>query len=82
MAQYVYLIADHDEYGSENMRATLDRSLVPKLFEDGWRPQEPEQLAKLLGKTDEELARRRAGHDLSDGWGGPQLFVVRLDESV
>lgn len=30
---YVYFIAGHDEYGSEDPRATLDREKVPALLE-------------------------------------------------
>lgn len=85
---YVYIIGDHDESGTENLQATLDRSMVIGLLdtfpylEDSshwikWKEDARAGLEKLLTKTDEELA----GVDSNlchDGWGGLLLHVVKL----
>ena len=73
---YVYLISDHHEYGSENVRATLDRSKVLSLLPEDYSDCEP-RLRELLQSSDEELAKDYP-HNLCGGWGGAQLHVVML----
>jgi hypothetical protein len=80
----VYIISTYDEYGAENVVATLDKSRVPLMLEENWPsegPQKSEDLAclvKILLKPDVELLARRDGYNLSKGWGGFQLHVVKL----
>ena len=86
--RYVYLIADYDEHGSENMCATLDRSRLPAMLRRNWAhttglwlEEAAAGLAKALEQPDEKWIGRD-GRSLTGGWGGPQLFVVRLDEDL
>jgi len=84
---YVYLLSDYDEYGAENVTATLDRGRLIELIDENWAPTEARsvawnaeaktKLAELLLETDDELASR-GSHNLQAGWGGIQLHVVRL----
>ena len=77
----VYLISLYDEYGSEQVRATLDLSRVRELLDThperrkGPLPKEYEKnLTELLGKNE-------AGGpwNLGHGWGGFQLHIVELE---
>lgn len=84
--RYVYLIGNHHEYGSENLRATLDRSRVLELWAswasaNGFAGDEyaESHLKELLQQEDTELCGDNSPHNLSD-WGGPQLHVVELME--
>ena len=94
MADYVYLLSTYNEYGSEEVRATTDRSLVPALLAASWvlgdgrvrvlEHGEAARLSELLARPDDKLAgklgRGADPHDLNDYWGGPQLHVVRLEK--
>jgi hypothetical protein len=75
----VYILSDYDEYGAENVKATLDPARLPALIDAwNWAPEfkEPakEKLAELLGR----LAPSPDGHNLLHGWGGVMLHVVEL----
>jgi hypothetical protein len=80
----VYVFATYGEYGLEERVATVDRASMPALLErfmdDGFRTQNRieavEGLAGLLCKSDEEISKSR--HDLMTGWGGIQLYVIKL----
>lgn len=89
---YVYILSDYDEYGAENVTATLDRARLHDLIAENWPVAMPEfdacrqaewvaeaqaRLAVVLLNSDEDLAVRD-GTNLHDGWGGAQLHVVRL----
>lgn len=91
--RYVYLLGDHDEGGTENALATLDREKLPALL-DAWmdglkqkRPHDPQVaiyrdnvssvLGTLMKLTDEELCER-SPLSMTVGWGGVQLHVVKL----
>jgi len=86
---YVYILSDHDEYGAENLVATLDRSLLMGMVEKNWPKYKPvwieeakAGLARHLEElSDEELCEktRKNGLDCHRGWGGMQLHVVKLD---
>lgn len=92
MTQYVYLLSDHDEHGSENVVATLDRGRLLELLVKGWPWADktegrnlPENVKNesdilreyLAANTDADLADG-APRNLSYGWGGVQLHVVEL----
>lgn len=81
---YLYILSDHAEDGAENVCATLDRSLLPRLIDrnwpdttERWRADAKAGLAHLLKESDEELLSPD-GHNCHHGWGGIQLHVVRL----
>jgi hypothetical protein len=77
----VYLISNYGEYGSEAVRATLDKSKVRELLathpdmHGEPLPKDYEQSLKRMLEAD-ELAD---GHDLGRGWGGFQLHIVELE---
>ena len=82
--RYVYMLSTYDEHGSVQCRATLDRNrLVTMLtgyFYDGnVRPEYLAGLTKLLQEPDERLADD-SGTNLSNGWGGMQLHVIKLED--
>jgi len=89
---YVYLLSTYQEYGAENVTATLDRARLDAIMRENWPSgsfEIPSQklekwlaeasatMAKLLQKPDAELVSE-SGHNLQDGWGGMQLHVVEL----
>lgn len=82
--QYVYILATYDESGLEESVATVDRAAVTALLErflgGGFIEQDridaTEALARLLCQSDEELSV--TSHGLMRGWGGVQLYVLRL----
>lgn len=79
---YVYLLGDYDEYGGENMVATLDRMKIHDLLKTfdyvDKHPTVHDKLLECLARSDEDLAKSQSGINLMDGWGGVQLYVVRL----
>ena len=89
--RYVYLLCDHGESGSENVVATLDRSVLTALFVrhftalygdtphvDEWLGAGLRSLETLLAKPDETLARTEA-YALHDAWGGALFYVLPLE---
>ena len=87
MADYVYLLSVYDEHGSESVRATLNRRFLPELLVRPWGRWVPSEkyvkrLAEILQSPDTDLAGKDGAmpRDLGDGWGGPQLHVVRLEK--
>lgn len=88
---FVYLLSDHDEYGSVDVRATLNREALPEMLKAGWGDHSNFEnamtaLRALLATEDVDLAKLRgcdrAGaspHNLMSGWGGPQLHVVPVE---
>lgn len=86
MARYVYILSTHDEYGAENVRATLNRSDLPALLRT-YGPElvtitdEALKLAFLLGDSSDEDLATSDGQGLSHGWGGLRLNVVKLYEA-
>lgn len=81
--QYVYVLANYDESGLEDRVATVDRSSAPVLldrFTEGYdqnnRAEATSRLSALLQQSDDELSKDR--HDLMTGWGGVQLYVLKL----
>jgi len=87
---YVYILSDYNEYGAENVTATLDRAkletVMRKSWPDAgfpygglneWLAEAAAKMAELLQKSDAELASVD-GHNLHRGWGGMQLHVVEL----
>ena len=84
-SRYVYLLSHHHEYGSADVRATINRDEVMSLFEDytneGWgEPDEDRKtLEALLETSDEELHIGGNPHNLMRGWGGVQLHVVKIE---
>lgn len=80
---FVYMLSTYDEYGPENMVATLDRGGVPHRLEENWRvdPAQKAKLEGLLRRSDEELAAA-SPTDLGFGWGGVQFSVIRLVEPI
>jgi len=89
---YVYLLWSYNEYGPEDLSATLDRNKLPDLVKaynaKGWfdryyeKGEIPKYLEELLLKTDEELAAGDGIRHLIDGWGGLCLQVTELDKPV
>jgi len=82
--QFIYILSDYDEYGAQNVVATLDRAHLPALVEENWaeataawRDKAKASVAALLAKPDEELSSPD-GHKCHDGWGGVMLHVVPL----
>ena len=79
----LYLLWYHDEYGPEDLKATLDADRVvalAKTFDtDGWfdRIQRPDILDRLqeLMNTDPPVGIT----NLMDGWGGLHLQIVELE---
>lgn len=84
---YVYLLSHYGEYGSEHVKATLDRAVLPSLLAalmaEQFRNLDPKcdvaGLSALLERTDADLAAE-GSHNLDKGWGGIQLHVVLLAE--
>ncbi len=84
-SRYVYILSTYDEYGAEDVVATLDRDRLVHLCDIHWAEafktsaEGHDELVKLLAeKTDETLANGD-GWNLHLGWGGVQLHVVKLD---
>ena len=91
--RYVYLLSDHDEGGSDNVVATLDREALPALVDvqmalrkpssgmwiEGYKEQVKASLFDLLKRSNDELATEQK-HCLTRGWGVMQLHVVRLGQ--
>lgn len=86
--KYVYILSDYEEEGAMHVTATLDRDKVKELLLANWKPEDFKKdtleraskgLDELLRKSDEELSKEPVfGKNLTYGWGGPQLHVVRL----
>lgn len=87
-SEYVYILSTYGEYGAEGVVATLDRNaLLPLLRKQfGAHFVEIERecgvLEKLLLLHDDAYLAEKTDHtqqiDLSKGWGGVQLHVVKL----
>jgi hypothetical protein len=70
----VYILSTHDEYGAEEIRATLDPATVESLFGTYGTPREDE-----LTKLREAVAANAIGHHgIESGWGGVALDIVEL----
>jgi hypothetical protein len=85
-APCVYLLSHYGEHGSEDVVSTLDRAHLPALLRQRWGdwshlPEAQGRLAELLERPDAELAGPTASnpHNLTRGWGGVQLHVVRIE---
>lgn len=78
----VYLLSHYDEYGSEDVVGTLDKSSVIDLlrnFSSGvYFDEANKKLRELL--LDDGLVTSYYPIDLMTGWGGPQLHVIPLQE--
>lgn len=91
---FVYLLSDHDEYGSQHVVATLDRSKLEGLIDENW-PNKPTESEVMHSRWEAWRAEAKAGlaeHlarsdeelatgmplNLHSGWGGAQLHVVKL----
>jgi hypothetical protein len=76
----VYLISCYDEYGSTEVRATLDNTKVRDLLathpelHNGISEEYDKRLAELL-VADKPVD----GADLGRGWGGFQLHIIELE---
>lgn len=82
----VYLISTYNEYGAEEVRATIDKAKVeslllthptyikiqPNQFEE---EEHPIERLKYTLEKDEVID----GLDLTSGWGGFQLHIVELE---
>lgn len=83
--KYVYVLADHGEYGLEENVATLDRDSLPALlerFQDGYAEKNKAEASKRLDVLCEPGGELLGGrYNLMDGWGGVQLYVIQLNES-
>ena len=76
----VYILSTYDEYGAEDVRATLDKSKVEALLQSHPR---------LSALTDYPIKKLRAllevdccdvkGTDITEGWGGFKLHIVELE---
>jgi hypothetical protein len=79
----VYILSVHDEYGAENVSATLDPSRLPRMASRYTKSDA--ELAVLVAKIEAVVAggavHSSMGESLQLGWGGLQLHVVDLDES-
>jgi len=82
---YVYMISHYDEYGSDDVSASLSKDGLFKIinapsffYSDESRLAVTEKLKTLFELRDIELAGKQK-HDLQKGWGGFQLHVVELD---
>jgi hypothetical protein len=88
---YVYVLATYDDDGLVKCCATLDRSRLKSLLiehftldpEDEYTnippiAKEITNLEELLRESDEYLSSAN-GWDLGTGWGGVQLYVIKLD---
>ena len=89
MAEFVYVIGNYDEDGLENVAATTDRSAIAELLErycdllsGPHREQDRDEVfaiaSEVLAIDDVELATRDSGTNLTRGWGGVKLYVIRL----
>ena len=94
MCTYVYLLSFYGEHGAECVRATLDRGKLHAII-DAYELKGPvkrdeyhKALDYALSDGDEALAALDEAlyegsganpTNLSDGWGGMQLHVVRLE---
>ncbi len=79
MTEYVYLLSDYNEYGSEHVHATLDRSALIAIMKKHWPGWKTELLEELLKRPDSELDDEGGSINLDQGWGGVQLHVVKLE---
>jgi hypothetical protein len=76
MSQRAYLVWDHDEYGPEDLRATLNKASVDALIQ-GWAgPMLEEAQRRLAAALDKDEVGITA---LGDGWGGWHLQIVELE---
>lgn len=86
----VYILSTCDEDGTENVRATMDKSRLAGMLEalqkellNGKAPDEHETVSCLQEKEQlmNVLARNvpgRDGYDLSERWGGIELHIIPL----
>ena len=86
----VYLLSTYEEYGAENVQATLDPAKLPAMIAahyDDWALAVPhlvelrdEAIAALAKLVHEGLPDTAAtdGIALHEGWGGMQLHIVEL----
>lgn len=73
----VYLLSDYNEYGSENVVGTMDKSKVMELMKSNfsfWSEDNSDELIKTLN---EDVASTMP-YTLGKGWGGVQLHIIEL----
>ena len=80
----VYILSDYGEYGSENVRATLDKTklvgMLGKLAGGGYQndPDTFKGLAELI--DGDKISEDGVGTDLQRGsWGGAMLHIIELE---
>lgn len=90
----VWILSDHDEYGAENVCATIDKFKLAGLIDTNW-PDKPNETLQQRQHAAEWRNRARMKllellthpeeellldhkHELHEGWGGMQLHVVEL----
>lgn len=69
---YVYILSSHDEYGAEDLVATLDRSKLEGLVKENW-PHQSEW---------EDWARKQREEWLNDGINGLRKHLAKSDEEL
>ena len=78
----VYLISRYDEYGSEDVRATVDKDKVRELLRTH-KLREEEDVPEDYDKTLSDLLAKDIAtgqpNNLGRGWGGFQLHIVELE---
>ena len=90
----VYIICDYDEGGPESLRVTTDAAKVQPIISD-WLAKEAAAVLRVQGEWKREslgeylaevmssfscLDLQVAGsHNLSQGWGGLQLHIVKVE---
>ena len=83
MPEYVYILSTYDEYGAQDVRATLRRDELPSLLQNyralvGEFHEAEERLSEVTKSEDKDLADRD-GIELQKGWGGVMLHVALLE---
>ena len=79
----VYILSVYEEYGAEQVKATLDPTKLSAMlreFRHPWKDQPVEVPESVFEALTEVLAEDRLvdGRNLSEGWGGWQLHIVEL----
>jgi hypothetical protein len=77
----VYILSNYEEYGAENVHATLDKARLFNLLERHYGPVTDGDRARLVDfvARDELTPLDEGGDEVVEGWGNVQLHIVELE---
>jgi len=89
MSRFVYMISNHDDYGSENCMVTLHRDNVLNLLDKWFKVNNyveerfAEYIQECKKKLEEYLKLEDSvcQHNLGTGWGGVQFHIIEIADA-